>query len=62
MSILIVVAGKGTIEESGWQPGSLGAVQSIAVGSVLLVSAGTHLTLKTFENGMLAFRAMQRNV
>lgn len=61
MSILIVVAGNGTIEESALQPGSLGAVQSIAVGTVLLVSAGTHLTLKTFEDGMLAFRAMPRN-
>jgi len=61
VSILIVVAGNGTVEESALQPGSMGAVQSIAVGTVLLVSAGTHLTLKTFENGMLAFRAMPRN-
>jgi hypothetical protein len=58
---LIVVAGNGTVEESSATPTSMGAVQDVAVGTVLLVSAGTHLTLKTFEDGMLAFRACPRN-
>jgi hypothetical protein len=61
VSILIVVAGNGSLEESALQPGSMGAVQDISVGTVLLVSAGTHLQLKTMDEGMLAFRACPRN-
>mmetsp|Transcript_20098 Transcript_20098/g.51169 ORF Transcript_20098/g.51169 Transcript_20098/m.51169 type:complete len:567 (-) Transcript_20098:302-2002(-) len=61
VSILLVIAGSGTVEEAGTSATTLGAVQAIGVGSVYLVSANTHLTLKTFEDGMLAFRAMPRN-
>jgi len=61
VSILVVVNGSGTAEESTADKASAGIVHEIAVGTVQLVCAGTHLQLRTQQDGLLAFRACARN-